>query len=118
MVALSMQAIIIIAILIIQIIMIVVLQPYLIKGRRRRPILNLSISLLIQLVYYFIPHISMPIYKQYAPFAILFLLALCLCYNIYYLIKQIRNPNATQPTDLNDNPNEEFKLLNSERMKL
>ena len=90
MIALSMQAIIVMAILIILIVMIIVLQPYQIKGRRRRPLFNLSISLLIQLIYYFIPHISMPIYKQYAPFAVLGLLALCLCYNVYYLIKYIR----------------------------
>lgn len=105
MIALSIQAIIVMVILAIQIIMIAVLQPYLIKGRRRRPILNLSICLLIQLIYYFIPYISVPIYKQYAPFAVLGLLALCLCYNLYYLIKYIHCNKNNQHLDSNDNAN-------------
>jgi hypothetical protein len=87
--SLNKQLAIIIALLIVQIALIIILRPYAMTGSQVRPILNLSISLVIEVIYMLTPYLSMPLYNLYAPFVILGLLAISICYNVYYLIKTV-----------------------------
>lgn len=85
------QSAIIITILAIQIIVILCKKPYAGETGYRRPVLNLCISILIQLAIILIPTLSsIPSYKVYSAFVILGLLAVSLAYNIYYFIQDCR----------------------------
>jgi hypothetical protein len=70
-----------------QIIMVVLLKPYRMFGERIRPLLNLSISALILIIYLLTQPLSSPGFQEICPFIILALLALSLSYNVYYLLK-------------------------------
>lgn len=70
-----------------QIVLVSILKPYLIFGYRFRPMLNLAVTLLIEVIYLLIPYSPLAGYALYAPFAVVGLLALCLSYNFYYFVK-------------------------------
>jgi hypothetical protein len=89
----------IIGLVLLQMVLVVISRPYSIVGYTLRPMLNLTINLLIYTIYLLMPYPVIPNYNYYAPFAIVGLLGVCLLYNIYYFFLKIKVDN--EPSTVN-----------------
>lgn len=101
------QVALVMCLLIAQIVLVSWLRPYTMVGKQLRPLLNLSISLLIELLFLLLQFLTNADFKFYAPFIILCLLIISISYNLYYYVtatqkrqKELKELNELQQAEM------------------